>query len=231
MIYELSPDKKPKYKCKLHYLTHYPILMKHYGCLKFYWNMRFEGLHQYFKRLIKISRQFRNVPFTCALRYQMRRATSNSFPNKENSVVPNDIQQSSILSSLTYEEVTALNFYLSTSLGFDDVLNSSTSVKCVRNSYEFTVSSRHACCVDTYDSVNCDYSFFSIESIVKVHEEWLILVKRLSVINHPHFNCFTVISKAMEYEVIPLSLIHHEPLAIRIVRCLQCICLPLNYPS
>ena len=191
--------------------------------------MRFEGLHQYFKRLVRICRQFRNVPFTCALRYQMRRATSNSFHNKGNCVVPNDIKQSSI-SSLTYEEVTALNSYLNTSLGFNEVLHSSTSVKCVRNSYEFTVSSRHACCIATYDSMNCGYSFSSIESIVKVYEEWLILVKRLSVINHPHFNCFTVISKAMEYEVIPLSLIHYEPLAIRIVRCLQCICLPLNYP-
>lgn len=230
LIYDLSPDKKPKYKCKLHYLTHYPVLMKHYGSLKFYWNIRFEGLHQYFKRLLRITRQFRNVAFTCALRYQMHRAASNSFQNKGYCIVPNDIKQSSILSSLTYEEVTALNLYLNTSLDFNEVLHSSTSVKCVRNSYDLTVSSRHASCIATFDSMNCDYSFFSIENIVKVHEEWLVLVKRLSVINHPHFSCFTVISKTMEYEVIPLSLIHHAPLTIRIVRCLQCICLPLNYP-
>jgi hypothetical protein len=230
LIYDLSPDKRPKYKCKLHYLTHYPVLIKHYGCLKFYWNMRFEGLHQYFKRLLRITRQFRNVPFTCALRYQMFRAASNSFRNKDSIVVPSDMKKCFIRSSFTYEEVTAVSAYLNKHLDFDEVFYSSTSVKRIRNSSDLTVSTRQASCIATFNPMNYDYTFFSIERIVKVHEEWLVLVKRLSVINHPHFSCFSIISKDMEYEVIPFSLICTAPLAIRIVRCLQCICLPLNYP-
>lgn len=229
LIYDLSPDKKPKYKCKLHYLTHYPLLIKHYGCLKLYWNMRFEGLHQYFKRLLRITRQFRNVPYTCALRYQMYRAASHTFRCKD-TIVPSTLKQCCIRSSLTYEEFSAISNYLNTTLDFGEMYYSPTSIRRVRNSAEFILSTQEASCIVSFNSLDSGCDFFSIERIVKVQREWLILVKRLSVVHHPHFRCYTIISKDMKYNVVPFSLIHHAPLPIRIVRCLRCICLPLNYP-
>ncbi|XP_058887311.1 uncharacterized protein LOC131738084 [Acipenser ruthenus] len=57
---------------KLHYLVHYPRLLAEFGPLRSLWCLRFEGKHQYFKRLARNVCNFRNICFTLAKRHQQR---------------------------------------------------------------------------------------------------------------------------------------------------------------
>lgn len=65
----LFPDTFPP---KLHFLTHYPRLISDFGPLKSLWCMRFEGKHQYFKRLARNTCNFRNLCNTLSKRHQLR---------------------------------------------------------------------------------------------------------------------------------------------------------------
>ncbi|XP_064462995.1 uncharacterized protein LOC135373883 [Ornithodoros turicata] len=56
---------------KLHYLIHYPRFIVHFGPLKHYWCMRFEGKHQYFKTIASRVKNFRNICKTLASRHQL----------------------------------------------------------------------------------------------------------------------------------------------------------------
>lgn len=68
----LFPDTalRPKH----HYMTHYAHLTLQFGPLIKLWTMRFEAKHQYFKRCIRSSRNFLNVPGLLATRHQMCQA-------------------------------------------------------------------------------------------------------------------------------------------------------------
>jgi uncharacterized C2H2 Zn-finger protein len=57
---------------KFHFLIHYPRLMKQFGPLRNFWCMRFEGKHQYFKKVAAISNSFVNIAKTLAKRHQLR---------------------------------------------------------------------------------------------------------------------------------------------------------------
>lgn len=65
----LFPDTFPP---KLHFLTHYPRLISDFGPLKSLWCMRFEGKHQYFKRLTRNTCNFRNLCYILSRRHQLR---------------------------------------------------------------------------------------------------------------------------------------------------------------
>lgn len=56
----------------MHYLHHYPQLILLYGPLRYVWCMRFEGKHQYFKSIARITRNFVNITQTLSKRHQMR---------------------------------------------------------------------------------------------------------------------------------------------------------------
>jgi hypothetical protein len=66
---------------KLHFLVHYPRLMEVFGPLKHMWCMRFEACHQYYKRLARVCRNFRNIAFTLAERHQFKHCWLLSGPN------------------------------------------------------------------------------------------------------------------------------------------------------
>ena len=65
----LYPDK---FTPKIHFLVHYPRLLNEYGSLKMLWCMRFEGKHQYFKKLAGVVCNFKNICLTLARRHQLR---------------------------------------------------------------------------------------------------------------------------------------------------------------
>lgn len=55
---------------KFHYLLHYPTLIKNFGPLRRLWCMRFESYHQKIKRVLSISKNFKNPCLTVAKRIQ-----------------------------------------------------------------------------------------------------------------------------------------------------------------
>ena len=57
-------------KKKHHHLIHYPRLIHEVGPLHRYWCMRFEAKHQRSKRVMHMSSNFKNVPYTVASRHQ-----------------------------------------------------------------------------------------------------------------------------------------------------------------
>ena len=61
----------PRARPKHHYLSHYSESYKKYGPLISLWGMRMESKHTYFKNVIKASKNFRNVPKTCASRHEL----------------------------------------------------------------------------------------------------------------------------------------------------------------
>ena len=63
------PDAR--FTAKMHFLIHYPCMIAMFGPLWLHWCMRYEGKHQYFKRLIRTVRNFINVPKTLTKRHQM----------------------------------------------------------------------------------------------------------------------------------------------------------------
>jgi len=57
---------------KLHYMVHYPNLIRKFGPLRAMWCLRFEGKHQYFKKLAGVVCNFKNICLTLGHRHQMR---------------------------------------------------------------------------------------------------------------------------------------------------------------
>ncbi|XP_065672066.1 uncharacterized protein LOC105845782 isoform X1 [Hydra vulgaris] len=56
---------------KLHFLLHYPRLIKDYGPLRYLWCMCFEAKHQYFKKLAGAVKNFRNIAYILAKCHQL----------------------------------------------------------------------------------------------------------------------------------------------------------------
>lgn len=59
---------------KFHFLIHYPSIIQQHGPPKRYWTMRFESKHQYFKDLVKRTRNFQNLTLTLSTRCQSLQA-------------------------------------------------------------------------------------------------------------------------------------------------------------
>jgi len=59
---------------KMHYLIHYPRMIKLFGGLKNFWCLRFESKHQYFKKVAQQTKCFKNITKTLAKRHQMLQA-------------------------------------------------------------------------------------------------------------------------------------------------------------
>jgi len=57
---------------KFHYMLHYPRQIALLGPLKNLWCMRFEGKHQYFKKVAVMANNSKNFCYTLAKRHQMR---------------------------------------------------------------------------------------------------------------------------------------------------------------
>ena len=228
LIYELCPDNKPKYRCKLHYITHYPALLKHYGCLKLYWCMRFEGMHQFFKRMIAKTHQFRNVPYSCALRYQMYVAVSSSISNGGSTFSPCDATLTHVGSALDYDEISAINDHFSIAISLDEDITISSTLIC--NDLNYSLTTKEPTCYASTDPVNIDLIFHSVEKIVRVRGEWLAITSSLKVVYHPHFRVYSIEEKCIKRKAVPVLTIKFAPLPIRVVRCVRCICLPLTYP-
>ena len=60
----------PAIRPKHHLISHYPEAYKKTGPLINVWGMRMESKHTYFKNVVRSSKNFKNVPLTCASRHQ-----------------------------------------------------------------------------------------------------------------------------------------------------------------
>ena len=71
LVHRLDPSAiRPKF----YFLVHYPELISIYGPPRHYYTMRFESVHQYFKRLTARVRNFVNLTQTLSTRFQNLKA-------------------------------------------------------------------------------------------------------------------------------------------------------------
>ena len=54
---------------KFHFLIHLPSQILLFGMSRVTWSMRFEAMHSYFKNLMRITKNFKNPPFSLSYRY------------------------------------------------------------------------------------------------------------------------------------------------------------------
>ena len=55
---------------KHHFLEHYPSLIRCFGPLVTLWTLRFEAKHSYFKKIVKHTNCYKNIPLTLASKHQ-----------------------------------------------------------------------------------------------------------------------------------------------------------------
>jgi hypothetical protein len=89
-----------KYPCKRHYIMHYSHILEQIGPLRLFWTMRFESVHQYFKRMATIQRQFKNITYSLAHRFQSRLSVMLSQPNFFHSVHSSPSFETIVLAAL-----------------------------------------------------------------------------------------------------------------------------------
>lgn len=80
-------------KPKHHFLLHYPQLILQFGPLRHLWTMRFENKHQYFKRAVKHTSNFKNVLFSLCHKHQLLQALNSSEESLYSNLVISDDAQ------------------------------------------------------------------------------------------------------------------------------------------
>ena len=113
-------------KAKHHFLQHYPLLITMFGCLRYVWTLRFENKHQYFKRSIRHSLNFKNVLLSLSKQHQLLAAITSSYKyqniNKikaENYEIINLTHHSTEMSLLKQEKINCHEFkYISYDITF-----------------------------------------------------------------------------------------------------------------
>ncbi|KAK3921794.1 Zinc finger protein 691, partial [Frankliniella fusca] len=82
----IQDDKKYPLRPKHHFMSHMPELLLKYGPLIHLWSLPYEQMHKLFKTVCRLSRNFINVEYTCAVRHQMHLAylgTGPLFPEEQ----------------------------------------------------------------------------------------------------------------------------------------------------
>lgn len=88
---EVFPNNKllPKH----HYIEHYPQLIQLFGPLVGLWTIRFEAKHSFFKKIMKHTSCFKNVPLSLAVKHQFMIGYHLSSPSIDKSLL--DVSEAS----------------------------------------------------------------------------------------------------------------------------------------
>ena len=157
---------------KLHFLLHYPTQIKKHRPLRHLWCMRFEGKHQYFKRVAQQLCNFRNVALSLARRHQMRlcwELTSEDFLQTE---VDGEGTASLQFLSLTRNiQQTIINY---ANIDFDEVEKDEVVLTCQTlhmNAVKYAVKD---CFILELIELEEVPVFFKIFNIVNFRSKWLL---------------------------------------------------------
>lgn len=151
-------------KPKFHFLSHYPQLIARYGPPRHYFTMRFESVHQYFKRLTSRTRNFINLTQTLSNRYQNLKAFylgHDNFFSDSNNITGSSV----LLSSLGLNIVTQFRakYPFCANEAFITNIMELQGVKYSKG-YAYVIDLLH-------DEAETPH-FFEIETIVRVNSEW-----------------------------------------------------------
>lgn len=209
-----------KYKCKFHNLCHYPNLMKLYGNLAYFSTIRFEGLHQYFKRLVRVVRQFKSLPKLLTYRYQRRCATLSDEPFQRPVLCG-----STSLCDVKYldeqQRACLLDFCCCTSFEFP-IISSEHIIYC---GYDYYTRKKQSVIVLSVDNVESDPVFWIINEILYIKGSWMLLLQKLMCSYEPHFRIYIINNRTTEYLCTRPDSPLHRPLEVFLLGGFQSIAL------
>lgn len=186
IIYSLTDS--PKHKCKIHYLSHYPFLFDFMGSFSFYWCMRFEANHQYFKSLTRTIKQFRNLPYSLTVRNEMKFCLLHSKPISVE-IIPTVSKSTKYFcyDILNSDERLCVNQFLDITICFNTECYIATKV-----SYgHYTFSKWHIVVVPA-TGIECDPTFFRIVKIICIDNIWFVLCVPLKVVFMVSMNSYLI---------------------------------------
>ena len=204
ILVSVCPPASLKYKCKSHILCHYPDLISQYGNLVMFCTMRFESVHQIFKRFVRNLRQFKNLPKSLSYRFQRRAAITS-----DERLQPLVESMSSFffdMNELESEQRQCVKEYF----------NNDPSDNNVRLSYHIIYHGYHFHCIKKQsiiprgvDELENVPIFWKVYRILYVNEEWVLLLQKLLCSYEPHFKAYVVVKRLPEYVCTsPLSDLH-----------------------
>jgi hypothetical protein len=221
LIYELC-DENPKYRCKLHYLTHYSSFFLFFKSLKHMWTMRFEGGHRFFKQLLSATGQFKNVAYTCVKRFLMKACFLMNEIDFSVSIIVSKTLTYRVSDFFLLEEwmsVKAL-FEDADTIEFDSNCTSTNSLICNGRQYSTkkrTVLVYERCAVEDQPK------FAVIEKLVCVSNKWIAICYPYASYYHSHF-CTHVLDKPLGSPIaIYIETHSSRPLPVHVVRCCLCV--------
>ena len=157
---------------KFHFLLHYPTQIRKLGPLHHLWCMRFEGKHQYFKKLANQLGNFRNIAYSLAKRHQMRLCwefTSGDFLLRDAKA---EFTESLQFTALARNVQQALVNYVDIS---EDDIEAEENVLTCKTLYLNTVKYAIKGCfvVDLVETEQVPV-FFKVSNIINFRSKWLL---------------------------------------------------------
>ena len=159
---------------KVHFVTHYPELIKRNGPARNYWCQRFEGKHLYFKRLALRSTNFKNIPYTLAKRHQLRLSLLLSYESFYNLIDKPMSTKTITTSQLPLEINLVLVQHQFDSLAF---------IECdtlIHKHVEFIKNSVFITALHHEEEIP---EFVLLRHILKLNESWRLIVQHLETLS------------------------------------------------
>lgn len=198
-----------KYKCKLHFMTHYPEIIKKYGGLSPFSTMRFEALHQYFKQLTRKLRQFKNLPLTLSYRYQRRFALIRH--GRLNREVKSALTSKFDFYELDCRQRNAVCAYVGVDLTDSDLREMILSKHITHGGFDYYCKDRQTALVLEGDQYRNAMDVGLVTHIFFVSEKWILLMQKANSSYEPHFKSFIIHTRSSEYFCQSLATSLHPP--------------------
>jgi hypothetical protein len=159
---------------KVHFVTHYPELMRRNGPARNYWCQRFEGKHLYFKRLALRASNYKNVPFTLAKRHQLRLSLLLSYEKFYN-VVDKSVSTKTIKSSQLPIEIK--RFLV------QQQLDAQTYTECYTLFHKHVKYIKNSVFITALHHEEEIPEFVLLRYILKLNESWKLVVQHLETLS------------------------------------------------
>lgn len=186
ILLENDYQKYIKCICKYHYVfSHYCGFAKFYGSLRFLWCMRFESMHQVFKRHVNLVGNYKNVSFNLCHWFTQRLCLTYSDSNFDYICEGNWVKNYSP-ELLASEERNVICSVIGISLPsiLKQVMKSAEHVRVA--SYDFKIN-----CYIVYSTDECFEPMFEIiRKILFIKDNWYLITESVSAITLDLCMCY-----------------------------------------
>ncbi|XP_063047290.1 uncharacterized protein LOC134441029 isoform X1 [Engraulis encrasicolus] len=180
---------------KHHLVEHYPVLIRNFGPLGTLWTLRFESKHSFFKRVVKHTNCFKNVPLTLASKHQFMLAFHMTSPSYGKSTL--DVPHVSTVPVSVLKEDVAQAFLAK--------FPNASVVRLTKRACSSGIHYEKGMIV-TYGSISGLTEFAEVIEMCVENEELLLFVKLLCGWYNDHYRAFELsLSPARELKLVAIT--------------------------